>query len=104
MGRWAIVAVFLLAACGGAAAPSQRLNGTWRNELVTMQFDFSAGAFTVAAVRGPVVNSKLELVRESGNTVVFLVDGRTLTAQLIGDDVMAVAEEGKAQQQLTRVK
>lgn len=96
MWRLVAVAVLLLAACGGAAKPSARLNGTWEGvtalgDPVTMALDFNQGTLESIAL-GRTQNRKLSLVSELGNTVVFKIDDleETSTVVLQGDDTLTM--------------
>ena len=104
-----MLAVAVLAACGEeretgpppstetlpvAEPASQRLDGTWETDMMTIGIDFAAGSYTGETV-GERFTRRLALVRERGDTVVFTTDGDTIVAQLRSDTAASLVKHGE---------
>lgn len=89
-----------------AQSVSQKLNGTWGNDLMTVKIDFPGGRYDGIAM-GAKFERKLTLVKELGNTVEFKTsDGQeeaTILAQFQEDGSVMLTKEGGIPLSLKRI-
>lgn len=101
---WVWLLLVLVVACGTPSA-SERINGTWHNDLVTVTLDFENKTYE-GVIMGNTYERSIEVVKEQGNAVVFLSTGEgnpvQMTAQLRDDDSLLLTAEGEPPMVLTR--
>lgn len=99
-----LFALMVLVGCGSsssAQSPSQRLNGTWESNVMTVTIDFNSSTYNGVAL-GEQFNKTLKLVSENENVVVFLSDDATITAQIQDDNHIILKKDKGLPIALTR--
>jgi hypothetical protein len=102
MKRLCLTLVFCLslfaAACGGGGdKPADKLNGSWTNELMTVNIDVKAGTYAGVAL-GQTFDNTLKILQETPAYVVFETSGKNgtskVTAQFQPDGGLILQKEG----------
>jgi hypothetical protein len=84
----------ILINCGSASKLThKKLNGTWKNNIMTVSIDFNKRTYKGVAL-GKEFNRKLKLVKEEPDTVFFTTDGTKIVCQINDDNNIILTKEG----------
>jgi len=99
------VLLLTITSCGSSAkvAPHENLNGSWKNNIMTVTFDFDKGSYSGAAM-GQTFNTKLTLVSEEANLVIFKSNENKIVCQFQDNGSIMLTKEGGIPIILNRVK
>jgi hypothetical protein len=89
------VLLLTLTGCGNSAKASlhETLNGSWENDIMTVTFDFDKGTYSGVAL-GQTFSTKLSLVSEEANLVVFKSNENKIVCQFQNNGSIMLTKEG----------
>ncbi|HOW51797.1 MAG TPA: hypothetical protein PLV42_07120 [bacterium] len=91
---WALATALFFCACSaGGEKLHEKLNGSWKNDIMTVEYDFKGGV-TRGVALGQEYEKKLSLVKEYGNVVVFMSGDSKITGQFQEDGSIMLTKEG----------
>jgi len=97
-----VVVLMLSLGCENGKKPHERLNGTWKSDIMTVTIDFDSGTYEGVAL-GQIFTKKLRLVSEKANVVTFMSGESKIIAQIADDDSIILTKEGGIPIRLERV-
>jgi hypothetical protein len=98
-----IASLLIFSACGNSAKPlHESLNGSWKNDIMTVTFNFDKGIYSGVAM-GETFNNKLTLVSEEANVVIFKSNENKIVCQFQENGGIMLTKEGGIPIILTRV-
>lgn len=89
--------------CSSKPPLHESLNGSWKNDMMTVTFDFNKGVYT-GVVLGQPFSHKLALISEQANVVVFKSDESQIVCQFQSNGSIMLTKEGGIPLVFTRVE
>lgn len=86
-----------------AEQPGAYLNGKWKSNIMTAQFDIDAGTYTVDAM-GKTSVQKIVILSDDGKTIVFKSDANTIIAEKQSDGSILLQKAGGVPVKMTKVE
>jgi hypothetical protein len=96
--------IIFIAGCGADTdAPHKTLNGSWKNDIMVVKFDFKERVYSGVAL-GQDFSKKLTLVSEEPGFVVFRSDEDKIICQFQDDGGILLTKDGGIPMLLHKIK
>jgi outer membrane lipoprotein-sorting protein len=98
-----LLAILVIVLSGCTQKLSDKLNGKWQSDLMTVSIDLKSGTYNGVAMGEPFKH-KVKVKEETDMYVILIVDENQITAQFNGDDRVTLTKEGGIPIAFTRAK